>query len=232
MAKGKYAAKRAGCFNAKSIALILVLVLAFGGVIGGTVAWLIAKSDPVVNTFTYGDIDIELDETDTEDDDNNPNTNEYEMMPGMEITKDPTVTVKAGSEHNWLFVKLEKSDNFDDFMTYTIAEGWTQLYDAQGNEVKGVYFRFQPETDVDVPHSVLMENQVIVKDDVTKQMLNELDENGASNYPTLTVTAYAVQYAGFEPEITEGAVGPDEAQVQAAAFNAWSKVLESESTEP
>ena len=87
MAKGKYAAKHAGRVNMKPLALIMALVLTLGGVIGGTVAWLIATPDPVVNTFTYGDINIDLDETDTKlDDDNDPNTNEYEMMPGQSIT--------------------------------------------------------------------------------------------------------------------------------------------------
>ena len=108
MAKEKSTAR----FNAKVIALVLTIVLTLGGVIGGTVAWLIATPDPVVNTFTYGDINIELDETDTGlDDDDKDTTNQYEMMPGLEIAKDPTVTVKAGSEHNWLFVKLDKSEN-------------------------------------------------------------------------------------------------------------------------
>ena len=65
MAKGKYVAKHAGRVNMKPLALILALVLTIGGVIGGTVAWLIATPDPVINTFTYGDINIELDETDT-----------------------------------------------------------------------------------------------------------------------------------------------------------------------
>ena len=222
MARGKYAAKHTGCFRMKPLALILSLVLTIGGVIGGTVAWLITTPDPVVNTFTYGDINIELDETDTQlDDDDNPNTNEYEMLPGMEITKDPTVTVKAGSEHNWLFVKLEKSNNFDDFMTYTIADGWTQLYDGEGNEVKGVYYRYQGENTADVVIPVLKDNKVTVKETVTKKMLNKLDENGASNYPTLTVTAYAVQYAGFEAEVSEGATASTAAQGNAAALKAW-----------
>ena len=54
MARGKYTKKRvSGHVNAKAIALILVLVLTLGGVIGGTVAWLISASTPVVNTFTY-----------------------------------------------------------------------------------------------------------------------------------------------------------------------------------
>ena len=224
MTNGKHTATPTRHFNVKAISVVLVLVLLIGGMIGGTVAWLIDKSDSVVNTFTYGDINIELDETDTGlDNDGNDTTNEYKMIPGQPIGTDPTITVKSGSENNWLFVKLVKSTNFDNFMTFTIADGWTQLYDVQGNEVEGVYFRFQSETDVDVAYPVLKDDQVIVKGEVTKQMLNALDAD--ETYPKLTVTAYAVQYAGFEPEITEGQANATEAQVQAAAYKAWTEAV-------
>ena len=219
----------------KSLALILTVVLILGGVVGGTLAWLIASPDPVVNTFTYGDINIDLDETDTKlDNDDDPDTNEYEMMPGQEIVKDPKVTVKTGSESNWLFVKLDKSNEapavFDDFMEYEMAEGWTLL---DGTE--NVYFRLVKEDDVkenDLVFEVIKDNKVSVKETVTKEMLNALDPEGAAaTYPTLTVTAYAVQYVGFEPEVTEGAEGSTDAQVQAAAAGAWSKVLEANTAE-
>lgn len=181
--------------NARILALLLALVLAVGGVIGGTVAWLIAAPAPVVNTFTYGDINITLEETDTElDGDGDATTNQYKMLPGMELTKDPTVTVVAGSEEMYLFVKLDKSDNFDDFMTYDMAEGWNVL-DA------GVYYRWITAATVaeeNVQFPVLKDNKVIVREEVTKEMLNELDADGASDYPTLTVTAYAIQAAGSD----------------------------------
>ena len=206
MAKGKYAAKHAGRVNMKPLALIMALVLLVGGVIGGTVAWLIATPDPVINTFTYGDININLDETDTQlDGDNNPNTNEYEMMPGQSITKDPEITVKSGSEEMWLFVKLEKSSNFDTFMEYDVAEGWTAL-----SGVDGVYYQHITAEDVataDKKIAVIKDDTVTVKESVTKEQLNALDSGSSANYPTLTVTAYAVQYAG-----------------NATAADAWAKV--------
>lgn len=206
MARGKYAAKHAGRVNLKPVALIMALVLLVGGVIGGTVAWLIATPDPVVNTFTYGDINIDLDETDTKlDDDNDPNTNEYEMMPGQPITKDPEITVKSGSEEMWLFVKLEKSSNFDTFMEYTVADGWTAL-----SGVDGVYYQHITAEDVataDKKIAVIKDDTVTVKESVTKEQLNALDSGSSENYPTLTVTAYAVQYAG-----------------NATADDAWAKV--------
>ena len=39
-------------FGVKSLVLVLACVLLFGGAIGGTLAWLMDASEPVVNTFT------------------------------------------------------------------------------------------------------------------------------------------------------------------------------------
>ncbi len=219
-------------FNVKVIALLLALMLTVGGVIGGTVAWLIASPDPVVNTFTYGDINIELDETDTKlDNDDDDTTNDYKMMPGQTITKDPVITVKAGSEDMWLFVKLEKSSNFDDFMEYEIADEWTAL-----DGVDGVYYQSVQASDVETAEkefAVIKDNTVAVKESVTKEQLNALDkDSSAATYPTLTVTAYAVQYAGFEPEVSDGATEPTAEQISVAVANAWAKVTESQTPNP
>lgn len=186
---GKHCKKSVKLGGKKLAVMLASLALVLCTVIGGTVAWLITKTDPVVNTFTYGDINITLQETDTnKDGDNDPNTNTYPMVPGHTITKDPKVTLKANSEDAWLFVKLEKSANFDDFMTYAMADGWTKL-----DDVDDVYYREVSKVAQDVEFTVIKDDTVTVKDEVTKEMLNALDANGASNYPKLTVTAYAVQ---------------------------------------
>ncbi len=165
-------------------AIALVLCCA----IGGTLAWLSTKTASVVNTFTNGDINITLTETTGET---------YKMVPGNTITKDPKVTVEKGSEACWLFVKVEKSENaeFSKFMTYEIEDGWTKL---DSETETGVYYREVEETDTadaDAEFYVLKDNQVTVKNEVTKTMLSGLN---AENYPTLKFTAYAVQRANFE----------------------------------
>ena len=112
--------------------LALALVLLFGVSVGGTLAWLLDDTDPVVNTFTDSDINITLEETDTnKDDDRDPNTNQYQMIPGWTIDKDPEVTVVDGSEDCWLFVKITESTSpdLDDYITYAIAD----KYDATTN---------------------------------------------------------------------------------------------------
>lgn len=156
----------------KTLALVLALTLLVAGVVGGTLAWLTDQTDEVKNTFTVGDINIDLAET----------TTNYKMVPGNTIAKDPTVTVKANSEACWLFVQVTESENLNNFITYTIANGWTELE-------SGVYYREVPASDADQTFPVLAGNAVTVKSDVTKEML----ENAKTNAPTLTFKAYAVQ---------------------------------------
>lgn len=196
----------------KVLALVLAVVLVLGAVIGTTVAWLITNTTPVVNTFTYGDINITLEETDTNlDEDNDEKTNEYQMVPGKEIDKDPKVTVLKNSEDCWLFVKVEKSSNFDEFMTYEMAEGWTELDAAN---YPGIYYREVAKSDSDAQFAVLKDNKVTVKEDVTKDMFNKLDADADNKiYPQLKVTAYAVQKAGV-----------------ASAADAWNLVVGQTST--
>ena len=159
----------------KKVLSIVAVVLVLCCAIGGTLAWLTDKTASVTNTFTVGDINIELTET----------TTNYKMVPGNTISKDPKGTVKANSEACWLFVKVEKSANFDSFMTYDMADGWTEL-----PSVTGVYYREVAATTAATDFSVLKGDSVSVKDTVTKADLNALTQN---TFPTLTFTAYAVQ---------------------------------------
>ncbi len=173
-------------YGVKALVLTGATTLALTATVGGTLAWLIDK-DTVTNTFTYGDINIELTETDTGlDADDNYKTNDYEMVPGNSIEKDPKVTVEADSEDCYLFVQLEKSDNFGDFMTYEVDTNvWTAL-----DGVENVYYMSVDKNEKDQVFSVLLGDEVKVKDDVTKDMLNALTD---TTYPTLTVKAYGVQ---------------------------------------
>ena len=172
----------------KSLALVLALAMIVVCVVGGTLAWLIATTGSVTNTFTYGDINIKLEETDATVSADGSATKEFKMIPGYTIAKDPKVTVLAGSEKCYLFVKVDKSANFDTFMTYEMADGWTAL-----DGVNGVYYRVVDTAGMGTPYSVLANDQVTVKDTVTKADMNALKVDGATQ-PTLTFTAYACQY--------------------------------------
>ena len=164
----------------KSLALVLALAMIVVCVVGGTLAWLIATTPEVKNTFTAGDINITLAESEDLD---------LKMIPGYTIDKDPKVTVKAGSEKCYLFVKVDKSTNFDTFMTCTIATGWTR---GDGTNIpSNVYYRVVDTAAANQEFGVLKDDQVTVSGDVTKTMLNNLTE---ATYPTLTFTAYACQF--------------------------------------
>ena len=161
--------------------LMLALVLVLGCAVGGTVAWLVAKTDPVVNTFTYGDINIELTETTGED---------YKIIPGTDITKNPKVTVKGGSEDCWLFVKVEQTGTFvANKVTYAIDNSWKALPGAEG-----VYYREVAAVTEDTAFSVLEGDKITVLDTLTKDDIKDI----AASHPTLKITAYAVQKAGID----------------------------------
>lgn len=182
--KMKHVANRRRSVSSRAFIALLALVLVIGCVAGGTVAWLVATSDTVTNTFTYGNINIDLTET--------TGTN-YKIIPGKDIEKDPKVTVKGGSEACWLFVKVEEVGAISTITTdpvhYAIDTGWAQLKDKDGKDVSGVYYRLVDAVDNDTAFNVLKDNKIIVSGELTKETINGY----AVQQPKLTFTAYAVQ---------------------------------------
>lgn len=179
-------AKLASGVSTKTLTTILALTVALACTATGTLAWISSTTPKVSNTFTYGQLDISLAETDTGlDDDGNPDTNRYEMGVGAVIHKDPTITVAGGSENGWLFVQLTASENFADFMAYTMADGWLPL-----PGMDGLYYRPYDASPENQLFPVLKDDQVQMNPSVT---LPDLAALTSDVYPTLTVTAYAVQ---------------------------------------
>ena len=169
--------------SGKLVVAMLAVTLLIGCAIGGTVAWLTAKTDSVVNTFTYGDINITLTES-------KPADRQAKIIPGVDIEKDPKVTVKANSEACWLFVKVEKAGTFvDGKVTYSIANGWTALAGQTD-----VYYREVSAATTDTEYYVLKDNKVTVSNTLTKEDIAKL----SSKQATLTFTAYAVQKDGID----------------------------------
>lgn len=176
----KHAANRRRGVSTRAFVALLALVLVIGCVAGGTVAWLVATTGSVTNTFTYGDINIELAET------TGPN---YKIVPGVDISKDPKVTVKANSEACWLFVEVKETGTFvANKVTYAIATGWTK---GDGTNIPAnVYYRAVDAATTDQEFNVLKDNKITVSSDLTK---TEIQKAPA----TLTFTAYAVQKDGI-----------------------------------
>lgn len=171
----------------KTVAILLALVLAIGCAVGGTLAWLISQTEPVVNTFTYGDININLAETTGTD---------YKIIPGVNISKDPKVTVTAGSEACWLFVKV-KEENWNNKVSYSIADGWRK---GDGKSIpQNVYYR-----EVEAAIAKAGVSYYILKGDTTyangvvtvSENLTKAEVNSIATQPKLTFTAYAVQKDG------------------------------------
>lgn len=181
------------------ISMMMVVAMASVGV---TVAWLTDKTESIENTFTAGNINITLSEAVDTDKDGKAS---FKMVPGNTITKDPKVTVEPNSEACWLFVKLDKSETFDTYLTYSIddttVEGATTIWTALGDAYPGVYYREVNETTTNaVSFTVLKGDAVQVKDGVTKEQMDALAVEDAVQ-PKLTITAYACQKANIDTAV-------------------------------
>ena len=199
-----------------AVCLVAILTTA----VVGTIAWLTDKTETVKNTFSPSNIDITL--TETKGTGTLPNKT-FKMVPGTTIDKDPVVTVKAISEKCWLFVKIEKTNGFDNFMAYAVDSEWTEL--ATGS---GIYYRQVAASNADQPFSILgagtvtvnditctwTKNQVLVRPDVTESMMESLTD--VTKYPTLIFTAYAIQQEGIADANANG-TAVDEAWAAASA---------------
>ena len=172
----------------KVLALVLCAALLVAGSVAATLAYLMS-TDTVTNTFTVGKVVITLDETDVDEygavikGAEPVKGNEYKLIPGHNYKKDPTIHVQAGSEKCWLFAKIENGLG-DDATIDKLAEcGWT-LVTGETN----VYWHEAVES----------------SDTVQDVKIFESFTFGAEANPethkdnSIVVTAYAVQYDGFE----------------------------------
>lgn len=164
----------------RTLALLLALILCVGCAIGGTVAWLITKTDTITTTFTAGNINIELTET---------TGNAFKFVPGAEIEKNPEVTVKANSENCWLFIEIVETNNpladgQSQYIIYAIDNGWSAVPNQNG-----VYYRKVSSSTSDQAFAVLADNKVTVPSSITKEQIDTLGDF----QPTLKFTAYAIQ---------------------------------------
>lgn len=182
----------------KVVVLLLAVVLLIGCVAGGTLAWLITSTGPVENTFVAGEIgNLALKETDAD--------KRFIIVPGVDISKDPTVTFDGNNVPAYLFVKIEYTGwnttdgktftigSDDKEMTWEIADGWTKLEN-------GVYYR-TVEADADTQatrsYGIIKNNTITVESGITKDDLAKDSEGNNAYTKSLTFTAYAIQAEGF-----------------------------------
>lgn len=209
-----------------TIAIALVLVVALA--VGATYAYLTAKTEAVTNTFTAGGA-VTADNLTLKEHNVIPNAdgsytlgatyldegkgNSYVVLPGVNLPKDPTVTVEKSTGTYYLFVTVEKGSGFvgeNAPLSYTTDSAWEQLdifkegtTDVTNKELyvysvttDGTTTYIQPKSETAVSHAILAG---IVGD--TSNTIKVSDGNAAlqlgDNGSELKFTAYACQSAGF-----------------------------------
>lgn len=209
-----------------TIAIALVLVVALA--VGATWAYLTATTKAVTNTFTAGGA-VAANDLTLKEHVATPNTdgsytlgttyldegkgNSYVVLPGVNLPKDPTVTVEKSTGTYYLFVTVEKGSGFvgeNAPLSYTTDSAWKQLeISAEGTTnvankelyvysvtTDGTTTYIQPKSDNAVSHAILAgitgdpSNTIKVSDGTAAL---QLGDNGSE----LKFTAYACQSAGF-----------------------------------
>ena len=184
--------------NKKALLLSLSVILVAVVVTVGTLAYF-TDSEKAVNTFTVGSVGITLDETDV-DNDGSTKANKYHLLPGHIYLKDPTITVDADSSDCYLFVKVVNGIEAIEGGTKVAAQmttlGWKPVEDVANvyvfaKEAKLDKYALSAGAEVEVFKNFTIDGSV---DNDTLDNY-KTDDNKAA---TITVTAYAVQKAGFE----------------------------------
>lgn len=215
--KRKAAARKARERKARNrrVALTVALLLAVCvASIGGTIAWLTDKTGSIQNTFSATDIEIRLEEL-SDDATTNNVENSFDLVPGKAYAKDPKVTVVAGNEECWLFVKMIKTGNPDTYITYAFNEGtgttdsdhWNELT-ASGEPFKKplaegetVYYRKVEASKANqewylltnaAEDATMQNGSIVIKDSVKKENMDEAAQ------AAISFEAYAIQTHSFE----------------------------------
>lgn len=187
----------------KALLLVLCAIMLVTASIMGTVAYLTSTTETVSNTFSVGQVNITLSETKvdaygtklTGDAAGTTSAGQaYKLIPGHEYVKDPTITVTAGSEPCWLFVKVENGISAYEATTNTIesqltSNGWT-LVDGQSN----VYYHAIVDAR-EAAQTIKVFEKFVVAD--TADAVNGWSSVSSEN-TKVSVTAYAIQSNGLE----------------------------------
>lgn len=196
----------------KVLGLLMAAVLLVTATVFGTMAYLTSK-DTVTNTFTVGKVQITLDEADVKLDgtyetnhDARVKENDYKLMPGHTYIKDPTVTVKAGSEESYvrMLVTISDIENVKaalgaDFLPENFVNGtWdsTTWVSSGTTEKEGsATYEFRYKETVAAPNA-----DVVLKDLFESFTIpGTVDNDGLAKLEDVTVTviAQAIQADGF-----------------------------------
>ena len=182
----------------KLVAGGLVAALAATAIGGATLAYF-TDEEKAVNTFSVGNVDITLTESEWVESD-------AKLIPGRVIDKNPTITLEAGSEDAYTFMKVQLSQDFVDLLTdYATAASITNPMDVVEDWFVSEVGPKVMYVDVDAGYAILgvmspksagdsvtYFDRVTVPEGVTQDMIDAEDEY------TITVTGYAIQEEGFD----------------------------------
>lgn len=197
----------------KALLVVACALLLVAASVFGTMAYL-TSTDTVTNTFTVGKVNITLDEAKVNTD-GMPVTpaervkkNSYKLLPGHTYTKDPTVTVKAGSESSYvkMTVTFSNAKELDAIFAPTgadlisifkgydstewIAKGNTKDTTANTRTYEFWYKDAVGAPTADVALDALFDS-ITVPGTITGEQLATIADM------TITVNAYAIQADGF-----------------------------------
>lgn len=193
----------------KKVALTITsIALVAAMAIGGTLAWLTAKSETVTNTFiaSAGITALTLDESKYDNGALVPEarvqSNDYTMIPGETYPKDPKVSITTAVD-SYVFVQVAEQNGLATYIDYAIQEGWTELE-------PGVYYQTVTAATGTADLYVLAGTGENANGQVT---VNNVDLSGISEAnPALVFNAYAIQTAGFETAAEAWTAALDAAQ--------------------
>ena len=218
------------------VAIVVISVL-------GTIAYL-TSSSTVTNTFTIGNVSITMTESKVDNDGTPVDggatqviSNTYTLMPGTRYTKDPKITVSAGSSESYLFVMvrndikdIERIADDTDYQTMEeqmIANGWkvfegahtatSTVYVYCGNE--GVEINTGDVIGVD-PRGVGGVNAVTIPVFNYFEIQSEVENLSKYNSATIVLRAFAVQTSGFVDDEDLSVTG-----AKTAEQKAWAALL-------
>lgn len=258
----------------KAILLALCAVLLVGASVAGTLAYLTSQTKTLTNTFTVGKVEITLTEAKTDaygqkvNEQGNPDSaegndevrldgsegrkgNSYVLVPGQTYHKDPTLTVKQGSEDCIVFVKVkEPNETAKNVIGYELnlplsggvadtSNLWGKFEDTSTLENvedgETLYYKLFTKDELKDEDKVfyLLKNPTPsnnqyknggfkIKSEATETALNDLTQNG-NTIGDLEFTAYAIQQNGFSTNGKEGAI---------AAWNALQEQIDASATTP
>ena len=203
--------------KSKKSMLLISLALILSVALFGTLAYLTSEAK-VTNTFTVGDVQLTLDEAKV-DLNGKPvqgadrvTGNTYKLIPGKTYVKDPTVTVKAGSEEAYvrMLVTVNCADKLDEIFgalgtsVISIFDGIDEdkwAYAGETRKDNTITYEFRYKTAV----SGAAENDVKLDalfDTITVPGLINNDQLKALNDGKfeIVVVAQAIQKEGFDKQ--------------------------------